>query len=102
MLQTPGFREDGKPEEIISEDNARKLWPSGFRPVPGMCQEAFLHGEIVKGDYEKLKAFYRKNHNVLNVFYLYSSGGDVLEAIKIGRLMRTFLMTALRLGRSGN
>jgi len=90
-----GFTEDGKPEEIISEDNARKLWPSGFRPIPGMCQEAFLHGKIVKGDYEKLEAFYRPNHNVLNVFDLASPGGDLLEAIKIGRFMRTFLMTAL-------
>ena len=43
----------------FSEDFARKFWPSGFRPAAGMCQEAYLHGAIVPGDYDKVLALYR-------------------------------------------
>jgi hypothetical protein len=91
-----GFTPDGKRDdtERIAEETARKLWPSGFRPAPGMCQWAFLHGTISRGDYDRVLAFYRQNHQVLNVFELSSPGGDVLEAMKIGKLMRKFLITA--------
>ena len=57
-----GFTLDGKQDDTdrISEDAARKLWPSGFRPAPGMCKWAFLHGPISKGDYDKVLDFYRQ------------------------------------------
>ena len=69
-----GFTLDGKQDDTdrISEDAARKLWPSGFRPAPGMCKWAFLHGPISKGDYDKVLDFYRQSHRVLNVFELSS------------------------------
>jgi hypothetical protein len=44
----------------LPEDVAQKLWPSGFRPVVGMCRFAYFHGIILKGDYEKVRDFYRK------------------------------------------
>jgi hypothetical protein len=82
---------DGKP---IPEEFAQKLWPSGFRPVAGMCKYGYLHGTIAKGDYEKVRALLRLNQQMLNVFYLASPGGDVNEAILIGRLFREYLITA--------
>jgi len=82
---------DGKP---IPEESAQKLWPSGFRPVAGMCQYGYLHGTIAKGDYEKVRALLRLNQQTLNVFYFASPGGDVNETILIGRLFREYLITA--------
>jgi hypothetical protein len=91
-----GFTPDGRQDDTdrIAEEGARKLWPSGFRPAPGMCKWAFLRGTISKGDYDKVLAFYRQNHRLLNVFELSSPGGDVLEAVNIGKFMRKFLITA--------
>ena len=48
----------------------------------------------MKGDYEKVAAIYRANHKVLGRFALQSPGGDVEEAMKIGRLFRRYLIGA--------
>jgi hypothetical protein len=85
-------RYDGTP---IPDVFARKYWPSGFRPIAGMCSHGFLHGDITKGDYEKVRSFYRANHRVLRLLFLQSPGGEVPEALKIGRLMRKYLTTAI-------
>jgi hypothetical protein len=77
------------PEEV-----ARKAWPSGFRPVPGMCSIGYLHGIIVRGDFQKVSDFYKKNHRLLTTVYLWSSGGDVDDAIKIGKLFRKYLISS--------
>ncbi len=58
------------------------------------CNEAFLHGEIVKGDYNKVALFYTRSYPYLGSMDLQSPGGDVIEAIKIGRLLRKYLITA--------
>lgn len=76
----------------IPEPIARKLWPSGFRPVAGMCSRGFLNGEIMRGDFDKVTNFYRRNHPLVNSFDLVSIGGDVDDAIKIGRLFRRYLI----------
>jgi len=52
-----------------------------------MCASGFIHGVISVGDYEKVRSFYIMNHRALGSFNLASPGGDVNEAIKIGRLM---------------
>jgi hypothetical protein len=78
----------------IAPEYLLKFWPSGFRPSPGMCEEAFLHGPIEKGDYEKFLALLRPNYRYLNKVELDSPGGDVNEAIKIGKLIRKYLLTA--------
>jgi hypothetical protein len=59
------------------------------------CEAGFLKGEIVKGDYERLSSFYRYNHPFLSRFALQSPGGDVEEAIKIGRLFRKYSLGAI-------
>jgi hypothetical protein len=85
----------GQPlNEPIPDELARQLWPLGFRPIAGMCQSAYLLGKIEKGDYDKFRIFYRKNHPVLNVLKLLSPGGNTDEAMMIGRLLRKYLITA--------
>jgi hypothetical protein len=71
-----------------------KFWPSGFRPSAGMCRVAFLHGTIEKGDYEKFRALLRPNSRYLNFVKLDSLGGSLDESMKIGKLMREYLLIA--------
>jgi hypothetical protein len=73
------------------ESLAKSHWPSGFRPKDGMCQWGFVVGRIVPGDYQKVLVLYRENYRLLDRFILQSEGGDVAEAIKIGRLFRKYL-----------
>jgi hypothetical protein len=81
-------------KEPFPEEPASKFWPSGFRPTIGMCIEGYIHGTILKGDYEKVREIFRKSYRTLSLFTLWSPGGDVGESIKIGTLMRNYLMTA--------
>jgi len=46
-----------------------------------------LHGEIVKGDYQKLKSMYLKL-NLGTILYLDSPGGALSEAMQMGQLIR--------------
>lgn len=54
---------------------------------------ALLNGQIERGDYQKVELFFRSNHPDLNDFYLKSSGGDVIDALKIGRLFRKYFIS---------
>ncbi len=72
----------------------RRRWPSGVRPTGSTCSSGFIFGPIKPGDYEKVRALYRQNHPFLASFILASSGGDVVEAIKIGQLFRRYLIRA--------
>ena len=88
-------------EGSIEKAYLPKLWPSGFRPAPGMCMQAYIRGVIDKGDFEKVRRLYAENHPLLNVFSLISAGGSVEEAEKIGRLFRRYLISVfspLRVG----
>jgi hypothetical protein len=71
-----------------------RQWPSGARPTKSTCADGLISGPIKRGDYEKVLALYRQNHPFLAAFTLSSPGGDVGEAIKIGRLFRKYLITA--------
>jgi hypothetical protein len=82
---------DGTP---LPDEVARKLWPLGFRPAAGMCEDGYINGEISKGDFEKVRTLFTANHNTLHVFHLSSPGGDVEEAISIGKLFRKYLIRA--------
>jgi len=76
----------------ISDAAARKLWPSGFRPVAGMCFAGFLRGTILQGHYEKVRTFLAQQKNYMTLFVLVSPGGDVNEAMMIGRLFKKYLI----------
>src|SRR5258706_13847542 len=93
--------ETGQAAEIICDylygqnhdfqKSAPEFWPSGKVPKPENCLVAFLHGEIVDGDYERVKAFIRAHHPFLNAIYIQSPGGSIREALMIGRLFRRYL-----------
>jgi hypothetical protein len=59
-----------------------------------MCVSALLRGKIEKGDFGKVRDFYKANHKALTTFYLISEGGNVAEAIQIGQLFRKYLIKA--------
>jgi hypothetical protein len=59
-------------------------------------QRIILRGEIVRGDYEKLINVVKKNGNIPENIFLSSRGGDVIEAMKIGRFAgRALLATGV-------
>jgi hypothetical protein len=71
-------------------------WEPKRMPTPYVtCLGGFLNGQISKGDYDKVAAFIRAHFPFLRAFSLASPGGDVDEAIKIGRLFRKYLMVTL-------
>lgn len=54
-----------------------------------------IEGEIQKGDYEKLHSMIKNTHGGRERIYLGSQGGDLLEALKIGRLIRKLNITTI-------
>jgi hypothetical protein len=77
--------------ERWTDQNAPR-WPSEPRPTSKNCDGAMIRGTIVRGDFEKVLSLYRENHPYLANFDLVSPGGDVDEAMKIGRLFRKYLV----------
>jgi hypothetical protein len=65
---------------------------SCLRVAPAFGCRALLRGEIVKGDYQRVRSF-MANYGPTD-FTLVSPGGDVDEALKIGRLFRKHLVLA--------
>src|SRR5271167_2215859 len=59
------------------------------------CFRGYLNGQIRKGDYEEIAALLKDNHPRLGEFDLNSPGGDIDEAIKIGRLFRKYLISTV-------
>jgi hypothetical protein len=55
-----------------------------------LCTSLLLRGEIVRGDYDKVLRFIRSS--VIDHIDLISRGGDLTEAIKIGNLLREYLV----------
>ncbi len=68
------------------------LYPSGRKPIRATCQTALLQGQIEPGDYDRFKDIVERNHPFLSDIYVNSPGGDVLEAMRIGRLIRKLLL----------
>jgi hypothetical protein len=83
---------------VLPKDEAdaayAKRWPSGVRPTSNTCSSGLISGPIEPGDYEKVRALYRQNHPFLGGFTLASPGRNVLEALKIGKLFRRYLIIA--------
>ena len=78
---------------VFTREQAKINWPLGRMPVANVtCTTGYLSGQIFKGDYEKVATLLAANQPFLNVFALDSPGGDVDEALKIGRLLRRDLI----------
>jgi hypothetical protein len=80
-------------DSLEQKEQFARRWPSGVRPTGRTCATGVILGPIENGDYEKVRAFYRLNHPFLEMFDLASPGGNVVEAIKIGRLFRKYLIS---------
>jgi len=78
---------------IINSPQWKDRYPSGRRPTPATCREALIKGVIEAGDSAKFDAFLRANHLFLDKLFLWSPGGSVAEAMKIGRLVRKGMLT---------
>src|SRR6516225_2196691 len=62
----------------VDREGARKSWPSGRIPIENVtCLRGFLKGQIVKGDFDKVRAFLRANHPFLEGLVL-NSPRDIL------------------------
>ena len=62
--------------------------PAHAAEITGDSDEVVLEGNIEAGDYDKLRGFILKNEVYPGEIYLASPGGDLAEAMKIGRLLR--------------
>ena len=77
----------------FTAEQAKPRWPSGRAPVKNVtCSTGYLTGEISRGDYKNVLAFLTANEPFFGTLTLNSSGGDVEEALKIGRLLRKHLI----------
>jgi hypothetical protein len=70
---------------------ALKLY-SGHIPTAETCTEVLIKGTIIAGDSVKFAQIVKQSHPFLNRILLWSSGGSVEEAMKIGRLVRKGLI----------
>jgi hypothetical protein len=69
-------------------------WPENTEPPFGTCITLKLHGQIEKGDFDKLFAVYKQSHPFIKDITLISPGGNVREAIRIGEFLRKYLISA--------
>jgi hypothetical protein len=63
-------------------------------PSWGACEIAYIEGRIDPGDFELVRRLMAESRGKLTQFRLNSPGGNVVEAIKIGRLFREQLVSA--------
>jgi hypothetical protein len=77
----------------LDSANFAKSFPSGRKPKEGTCiSSVTLRGPIVAGDADKFANMLRQAHPFLGTVYLHSPGGNVREAMKIGRMIRKHLI----------
>ena len=60
----------------------------------GQCSSMFIKGPIERGDYQRFVAFYAPHYRIVETLFLHSPGGDAEEAMKLGRLVRKYLIAA--------
>lgn len=75
-----------------NEANLEHDFPSGRRPSRATCTEVLLKGQILSGDFDKVFSLVKANHPFLDRLSLWSPGGSVEEAMKIGRLVRKAML----------
>jgi hypothetical protein len=74
---------------ICPTSNAADIWHKQRGPEIDVVVE----GEIVPGDFDRLKSLLRSKGPRVRIVYLYSPGGEAKEAMKIGRMLRTLEIT---------
>jgi hypothetical protein len=80
-------------QEPFSGALLKRLSDQGFsRPGHALCATIRLTGPIRNGDADNIEALIRSNLPLPSRLQLNSSGGDLSEAMKIGRVARRYLM----------
>lgn len=62
--------------------------------VAGTYRSLDIEGPIEAGDYERFYRIAKENQGQLNGVHIYSPGGDFMEAIKIGRALRSLELSS--------
>ena len=96
--QVLGWKMDRGGTVNVNPERLRTVVSSGHIA----CESAVLSGSIARGDYDKVAALFRTSLPLLYAFDLRSPGGDVEEALKIGRLFRKYLIFATALSTVGS
>jgi hypothetical protein len=81
------YREIDRQKQSFPSD-----FPSGRIPSPATCLEMMIRGKLVAGDATKVALMIRNHHPFLERVLLWSSGGSVEEALKIGKYIRRELI----------
>src|SRR5271168_4229114 len=90
-ISCPLVRAEDRPSWMSNVD-----WGTNRTPMPHMtCFGGILSGPISKGDYEKVETLLKTRLPYVTFFSLASPGGDVDEALKIGRLFRKYLIATI-------
>jgi hypothetical protein len=76
----------------VDRGRAAELYPSGRLPNPDSCSTILLKGAILPGDGDRFAKILRQSHPFLSSVSLWSPGGSVEDAMKIGRLIRKGLI----------
>ncbi len=61
----------------------------------GSYRQLVIEGPIESGDFDKFIKIIRDNQGQLSTVYIFSSGGDFYEAMKIGRAMRALELVSM-------
>jgi hypothetical protein len=69
-------------------------FPSHRLPSSDTCDKLLIEGEIALGDAKKFAELLSRNHPFVDRVLLWSPGGSVEEALKIGKLVRTAMLVA--------
>jgi hypothetical protein len=83
-----GGPDQGNPKGMTLEQ-ARA---AGLLAPDTSCISGLLSGQISRGDYKKVAALLKAHNPFINTFRLNSPGGNLDEALKIGRLFRKYLI----------
>jgi hypothetical protein len=81
-----------RPVGPFSEE-VRKRYSADELPPPGTCTAILIRGEIVAGDADRFSETLRGKQPWIDTVFLVSPGGNMAEALSIGRLVRRNLLT---------
>jgi hypothetical protein len=77
----------------INDGSLASLYPSGRRPNPTTCVGILIKGKIETGDAAKFLEVLGSNYPFVKTVFLWSPGGSVDEAMKIGHIIRKNMLT---------